>query len=302
MIKKSCVLFCVIFLILAGTRYIYAQETPPSEPDTAGTEQPDSEGDGGGEDDGSEDDRRKKTPSRWKLYKKNGFFMALGGGTMLLVENGNFWGTNNTGASSAPNPIVFPFDFSVGFLIGGNNFFDIYVLPSLNIYWTDYRWGKAEDNEPVRPLPAPNEGRDEFVMGFLTGVDAEFQILIGKSLLLFGDAGIAVDMRLVMFADGINDSDKEEIAADGDIDKVLNYFWKRPFYFHAALGVGMRPIQNYSFAVNLNMWLPFAPPERFAGDSPMLGARFGLGVRISKDFKKDTTKMNTTNKDTTAQE
>jgi hypothetical protein len=282
MIKNFSVLLCVIFLTLAGTRYIYAQEAVP-QPEVSEINP---------EDANIQNDKDAAYSESKRLHKKSGFFIALDGGIMLLVEHGTFFGdavihTDEGKIIADPNPLVFPFDFSVGFLVAGNNFLDIYVLPSLAIYWTNYIW----DDEVERPLPAAIENRSEFVMGFFTGVDAEIQLPIGKSFLFFADVGFAADMRLVMFAADINENDKEEIS--DDVDKVKDYFWDfaslRPFYFHAALGVGMRHANDYSIAVNLNMWLPFVPPPRRDGDIALLGARFGLGVRLSKDFKKNTT-------------
>jgi hypothetical protein len=276
MIKNSAALLCVIFLILAGTRCIYAQQAAP-QPEVTEVKPDDADIQKG------EDAEASKSK---RLHKKRGAFMALGGGVMLLVENGTFFGdavihTEDENIRADPNPIVFAFDFSAGFLVAGNNSFDIYILPSLAIYWTHYRW----NDEIGRPLPAAVENRDEFVMGFFTGIDAEFQRPIGKSLLLFADAGLAADMRLVLIADGLNEGidPLEEIAAD--VEKVKNYFWKHPLYFHTALGVGMRHTKDYSIAVNLNMWLPFAPPPRIEGDIALLGARFALGMRLSKNFK-----------------
>jgi hypothetical protein len=234
----------------------------------------------GGEDAGA------KTPAA----RKPAFYMAIGGGLLLIVENGSLFGDTvardeNTVIDADPNPLVFAFNFNIGVPIKGNNFFSLYVTPKLDLYWTYYIW----NDDIGKPLPAAAENRNEFVLGFFTGVDAEVQMVFGKSLLLFADLGIAADMRLVMVADGLNETDPLDKIAD-DVKKVKNYFFSagRPFYFHAGLGVGLRSTQKYSIAVNLNMWLPFVAPEHRTGDSALLGWRFGMGVKITRNFIRGT--------------
>jgi hypothetical protein len=264
---KLALAFCV-FLMLVNPAL--RAQTPPESPapGTPAAAEEDGKKDGEEEDDGEEDDAKdkKKPGERFRPY------FSLGADLLFFIEDSSL--------ESDPEPVLPAFFLAFGIPVVQLNSAALFIVPSLDVYWTHYRWSDAR----ARPVPAAIENRDEFVTGFFTGLGAEGQMRIAKSFLTRFSLGISADLRLVLVADGLNSDVDPVDQIKEDTKKVNDYFWeaKNLLFAHAALGFDFRALENYTVGIGVKAWMPFSVPSRYANDSPLLGWRFGVMINFAR--------------------
>jgi hypothetical protein len=265
----SLFVFCII-LTLVGPALKAQTPSGPAAPGTqaeagAGDGSPDGETDENNNDDDAEKNK-KKAGERFRPY------FSLGADMIFFIEDSSL--------ESDPEPILPALYFSFGFPVFQKNSIAVYVVPAFDIYWTHYRWSDARS----RPVPAAIENRDEFVTGFITGLGAEGQMRLSKSFSIRLNLGLSADLRVILLADGLN-PDVDPIAKiNEEKEKVIDYFWKPAnfLFAHIAFGFDFRISANYTVGLNIKTWIPFAAPKHYAGDSSLLGWRFGVLINFSR--------------------
>lgn len=244
-----------------------ASGAPPSSSGEAGREAGGSEGDGTDEnsEDGDAEDDEESSGERFRPW------FSLGADLLFFVEDSSL--------ESDPEPILPALFLGFGFPVVQAKSAALFIVPSLDVYWTHYRWSEARN----RPVPAAIENRDEFVVGFFTGIGAEGRLRVKKSFSLRLGLGLSADLRLVLLAEGLNDTDPID-TINKEKEKVNDYFWQGGNFLFAniSLGFDFKVLENYNAGINVKAWVPFAAPERYGNDSALLGWRFGVMISFSR--------------------
>ncbi|MDR3325103.1 MAG: hypothetical protein LBS82_03830 [Spirochaetaceae bacterium] len=201
-------------------------------------------------------------------------FLALGGDLAFLIEDGSL--------ESDPMPVLPTFFASFGFPLASLGGADVFIAPSLGFYSTHYRWSDLRG----RPVPAASENREAEVYGVVAGAAAELHVPLSAAFVLKANLGLAADFRAVVLAGGLNDGVDPIDEIKRRNDAAADYFWggARWLFARFALGFDWRPWNDYGVGLDVSMMAPFHPPEAAAGDTELLGWRFGVGVRFSRLF------------------
>ncbi|MCL1813996.1 MAG: hypothetical protein FWG29_10830 [Treponema sp.] len=208
-----------------------------------------------------------------------GFFEAINWsvrGTLLLFPEDN-------GNSSAPMPILPSLGGAAAYPF--SDLFDIEV--SLDLYGNTYDYDVILD----RVVPANDEFRSAFVMGFVLGFQPVFSFNPkGDKFTIRVYGGLAFDLRIVFPAYGIEDSESHTNDKNPHTglnigqarQKIASYFWGSGRFILPFLGGGMDfPItEGLDLGFDLRIWMPVW--RIWSGeDLPFVeGFRIGIGFRL----------------------
>jgi hypothetical protein len=192
-------------------------------------------------------------------------------GSLLIFPEGN--GPNR----GAPTPIL-P---SPGVSLACRFWDPLSAEASLDLYFTHYGYDFGLD----RAIPVEIENRSAFVLGSILGLSLIDRIPIGERFSLRLSGGLAMDMRIVMLAFGLNDADLVEDDPRGapmQANAARDYFWDKGRWLLPFLGIGFDTAMNEKFALGLDFRLWFPLYRLWTGeDLPgPEGWRFGPSFRI----------------------
>jgi hypothetical protein len=94
--------------------------------------------------------------------------------------------------------------------------------------------------------------------------------------------GFAADMRLVLLAEDLNESDDiDKISAE--TDKVRSYFWGQGRWFLPLVGSGLdfKLNERFKLGIDARMWIPLYKLWTGEGFTKIDGWRFGIGARLT---------------------
>ncbi|MDR0451055.1 MAG: hypothetical protein LBH26_07295 [Treponema sp.] len=153
---------------------------------------------------------------------------------------------------------------------------------SLDLYFTHY----AYDFELDRAVPVEAENRSAFVFGPILGLSLTGRIPLGERFSVRLSGGLAMDLRIVMPAFGLNDADLAENDPRGapmQVEALRDYFWDQGRWLLPVLGAGFDTALNGKFTLGIDFRLWFPLYRLWTGeDLPGLeGWRFGPGFRIT---------------------
>jgi len=150
---------------------------------------------------------------------------------------------------------------------------------TLDFYMTHYGY----DDVLKRAVPDAIENRTSRVIGFPLAFQlaAYFDVNSFTTVRVYG--GPAVDLRIVMIAEDLNEGLDNMTEIRRKTDLVLNYFWSSGRWFMPVLGAGVDFSINPRFrlGIDLRVW---APAYRLwtGEDLPAIeGWRFGPGIRFT---------------------
>jgi hypothetical protein len=153
---------------------------------------------------------------------------------------------------------------------------------SLDLYFTHYGY----DWDLGRPLPVEIENRSAFVLGALTGLRAGVRIPLGSRGALRLYAGPAADLRLVVTAEDLHESDlspDDPSGAPMQTDAVRDYMWGEGRWFFPFAGIGGDfPVNDrFLFGIDFRVWFPVY--RYWTGEDlpPLEGWRFGPAFTIT---------------------
>ncbi|AEJ20226.1 hypothetical protein [Gracilinema caldarium] len=152
---------------------------------------------------------------------------------------------------------------------------------SYDLYSTCYGYSTALD----RAIPVAIENRSSLVIGNVLTFFGSYRMLISKftpiGIRLRFSAGLAIDARLCLIADGLEGDDLED--ASQQTAEVAGYFWSNGRWFFPMTGFGIDFIKVGRFWLGLDgrIWYPLY--RLWSGDKAPAaeGWRYSLGIRIS---------------------
>jgi hypothetical protein len=156
------------------------------------------------------------------------------------------------------------------------------VEATLDLYGTHYRYDYRLD----RAVPSAIENRSAFVLGPLLGVQAGGLFPVASFLDVRVYGGLAADLRVVLIASGLNDSDKQgdpEWNAATQTDSVRRYFWGKGRWLFPVAGFGADFALNEKVKLGLDAraWFPLYRLWTKEDLPGIEGWRFGVGARFS---------------------
>lgn len=153
---------------------------------------------------------------------------------------------------------------------------------SLDLYLTRYGYDWKLD----RPVPVELENRSAFVLGALAGVRLGVYVPLGSRGILRIYAGPAADLRLVLLAADLNESDlipNDPSGAPMQTSAVRNYFWAGGRWFLPFAGAGFDIPVNDDLLVGIDFRVWFPVYRCWTGEDlpPLEGWRFGPAFKIT---------------------
>jgi hypothetical protein len=152
---------------------------------------------------------------------------------------------------------------------------------SLDVYGNTYTYDYGLD----RVLPANDEFRDSFAIGFLLGFQPVFRFNpMGDKFTIRAYGGLAFDLRLVFRAYGLKKDEVYDGYSIGDRTKDINsYFWGSGRFIYPFIGGGMDfdVLEGIGLGFDLRLWMPVW--RIWSGENmPFIeGFRFGVGFRVT---------------------
>jgi hypothetical protein len=158
---------------------------------------------------------------------------------------------------------------------------------SLDLYGNTYDY----DVRLERVIPANDEFRSAFVIGFLLGFQPVFRFRpMGDKFTIRAYGGLGFDLRIILRAYGIKDDEGHTNNQNphtgltvGEARKeITSYFWGSGRFVFPFIGGGMDfPItEGLDLGFDLRIWIPVW--RIWSGESlPFIeGFRFGVGFRL----------------------
>jgi len=159
--------------------------------------------------------------------------------------------------------------------------YNLYLGASYDLYSTYYGYSTTLG----RAIPVAIENRSALVMGNLLSFYGAYHMnipaLSPAGLRLRFSAGLAVDARLCLIADGLEGADL--IDASQQTSEVVHYFWSKGRWFFPMTGFGIDFVKIGPVWLGLDgrVWYPLY--RAWSGDSAPAaeGWRFAFGIRLS---------------------
>lgn len=158
--------------------------------------------------------------------------------------------------------------------------YNLYLGSSYDLYTTYY--GYSANLE--RPIPVAIENRSTRVFGNLLSLYGSYHMSIPvaePNVRLRFSAGLTLDARLCLIADGLEGSDLED--ASRQTEEVASYFWSNGRWFFPMTGFGIDFVRVDKVLLGLDgrVWYPLY--RVWSGDSApaVEGWRFAFGLRFS---------------------
>ena len=171
-----------------------------------------------------------------------------------------------------PSPHIalgFPFAFP------GNTVFSAEL--SLDLYWTHYTYNSVLQ----RPVPAAIENRSSLVIGPVVGLQVQGKTEIVPVVVLRYLLGLAFDLRIVLIAEDLNESDLSKASSDTELTNDYFRDEGRWFFPFAGAGIDFKLSPGLSFGLSGRVWVPFYRWQTDEGLSGLDGWRFGADFRIT---------------------
>jgi hypothetical protein len=148
-----------------------------------------------------------------------------------------------------------------------------------DFYFTHYGY----DFDLDRAVPYAIENRSSFVFGSVVGLQAValFDITPDIDVRVYG--GPAVDLRIVLLAEDLNEGVDPMDEIRRQTDAVKDYFWGKGRWFLPVFGTGMDFNLNSKIKLgfDLRVWFPLYRVWSGENLPPAEGWRFGMGARIT---------------------
>ncbi|MDR0639520.1 MAG: hypothetical protein LBG27_11585 [Spirochaetaceae bacterium] len=197
------------------------------------------------------------------------FSLSLGTAVLFFLESDAL---RSDPMPVLPSPHValgFPFAFPGGTVFS--------VETTLDLYWTHYAYNAVLQ----RPVPAAIENRSSFVIGPILGLQVQGKTGIGPMVFVRYFLGMAFDLRIILIAEDLNESDLGKASSDTEL--TADYFWNEGRWFFPFVGAGVdfKISPELSFGVAGRAWVPLYR-WRTNEDLPRVdGWRFGVDFRIT---------------------
>jgi hypothetical protein len=187
------------------------------------------------------------------------------------------------GNASAPMPILPSLGTSASYDMS-----DLLAMEvSLDVYGNTYDY----DYDLKRAVPANDEFRTSFVIGFLLGFQPVLRFRpMGDKFTIRTYGGLAFDLRIIFRAYGIDESDEHTNNLGptghniGEASKdISSYFWSNGRFIFPFIGGGIdfNVLDGIILGLDLRAWFPVW--RAWTGeDLPFIeGFRFGVGFRAT---------------------
>jgi hypothetical protein len=148
---------------------------------------------------------------------------------------------------------------------------------SLDVYMTHYMYNYTL----LRPVPAAIENRSSLVIGPMVGLHFQGKTVIGPTVFVRYFLGMAFDLRIVLIAEDLNESDLA--LASANTERTKEYFWDKARWIFptAGIGVDLKIAPTFSFGIDGRVWMPLGKSASGENRSGFDDWRFGLGFHIT---------------------
>jgi hypothetical protein len=208
------------------------------------------------------------------------FLFFIPGATMALdwaVKGSLFFIFEDNGLEGDPMPILPSAGLALEYPLAPHLAFG----SSYDIYSTYYGYSTTLN----RAIPVAIENRSSLVIGNVLTFFGSYRMFIPgltpRGLRLRFSAGLSIDARLCLIADGLEGDDLED--ASQQTSQVTNYFWSNGRWFFPMTGFGIDVIKVGRFWLGLDarIWYPLY--RLWSGDQAPAaeGWRSSLGFRLS---------------------
>jgi hypothetical protein len=178
---------------------------------------------------------------------------------------------------SDPMPVLPSPHLELGFpfVFWGSTVFS--VETSLDIYLTHYTYSSILQ----KPVPAAIENRSSLVIGPILGLQFQGKTGIGPLVSLRYFFGAAFDLRIVLIAEDLNDSDMAKASENTEL--TSEYFWHENRWIFPTAGVGLdfKIAPAFSFGIDGRVWVPLSQLSSGEDQSGLDGWRFGIGFHVT---------------------
>jgi hypothetical protein len=178
---------------------------------------------------------------------------------------------------SDPMPILPSPHVALGFpfVFWGNTVFSLET--SMDVYLTHYTYNSILE----KPVPAAIENRSSLVIGPIFGLQFLGKTGIGPVVFLRYFLGIAFDLRIVLIAEDLNDSDMAKASENTELTN--EYFWDKARWIFPTAGVGLdfKIAPAFSFGIDGRVWVPLSQLSSGEDQSGLDGWRFGVGFHVT---------------------
>ncbi|MEW6564704.1 MAG: hypothetical protein ACOZCE_13345 [Spirochaetota bacterium] len=159
--------------------------------------------------------------------------------------------------------------------------YNLYLGAGYDLYSTYYGYSSTLG----RAIPVAIENRSTLVIGNLLSLYGTYHLnipaLTAAGLRLRFAAGLSIDARLCLIADGLEGPDLED--ASQQTAQVANYFWSNGRWLFPMTGFGIDfvKVKNVWLGLDSRVWYPLY--RAWSGDAAPAaeGWRYDVGIRIS---------------------
>jgi hypothetical protein len=218
-------------------------------------------------------------PKSGFALKFNNIFSFSLGGTLMIFPEDNENRSDPTPVLPAPSlSLGYPFIFVGATSLG--------VQLSLDYYSTFYMWDTL-----AYPLPAAIENRKTRMIAPVLGLQLQGCSDIQNFVSINYSAGICYDFRFGVIADDLNTPDMAE--AQSMTQKINAYVKQRSLFPVVGVGVDFRVAEKILAGLDFRFWIPAWKIKHNAGEPPIEGWRFGIGMRITFAHERADKKLTT---------